>query len=335
MMQRLIAALLFASCTAWFAAAPPAHAQTQPLGINLEAFDYPYEVRYLPLSLEGEPVRMAYMDVAPTGSANGRAALLLHGRNFSGFYWERTIAFLAQAGYRVIVPDQIGFGKSSKPDSALSFHQLARNTHLLLETLGVQRAVVIAHSMGCMLGVRFALMYPQQVDRLVLESPIGLEDYRLKVPFASNEELARDAAAQTQQDIERFYRGYFAVWRPEYQVFADIQYRTSLGPDAQRLFRTSAHTYQLAYEQPVLYELPLLQARTLIVGGAQDHSAIGRNRVSPEVRETMGRFTELIPAAVRRIPRAEATLFDGVGHIAHLETTQRFHERLQAFLAQE
>ncbi len=331
-MPRVFAGLLIAA--ALLAAAPAARAEPQALGINLEDFPYPYAVRYLPLSMEGLPVHMAYMDVAPAHGTNGRVALLLHGRNFSGFYWERTIAFLAHAGYRVIVPDQIGFGKSSKPDIGLSFHQLARNTHQLLDTLGVERAVVIAHSMGCMLGVRFALMYPQQVERLVLESPIGLEDYRLKVPFASNEELARDAAALTKQDIERFYRGYFVNWEPEYQIFADIQYRVSLGPDADRFFRTSAHTYQLAYEQPVLYEFPLLQARTLIIGGAKDHSAIGRNRVSPEVRATMGRFTELIPAAVRLIPAAEATVFEGVGHIAHLEITQRFHERLQAFLAE-
>ena len=155
----------------------PAHAESQlePLGIGLEGFAYPFKVRYLPLTMEGQPVKMAYMDVAPSGTANGRVALLLHGRNFSGFYWERTIRFLSSAGYRVLVPDQIGFGKSSKPDIALSFHQLARNTRTLLDHLGVERTIVIAHSMGCMLGARFALMYPQQVERLVLESPIGRE----------------------------------------------------------------------------------------------------------------------------------------------------------------
>jgi len=191
-MLRSIAALLLVSF--WL----PVHAQSQPepLSAGLEGFAYPFEVHYLPLTMEGQPVKMAYMDVAPAGPANGRVALLLHGRNFSGFYWERTIRFLSDAGYRVVIPDQIGFGKSSKPDIALSFHQLARNTKVLLDSLGVERTVVIAHSMGCMLGARFALMYPQQVERLVLESPIGLEDYRLKVPYATNEELAREAEAR-------------------------------------------------------------------------------------------------------------------------------------------
>jgi pimeloyl-ACP methyl ester carboxylesterase len=327
MFRIIVAALLAAFCL-------PVHAQSlpDPLGAELQGFAYPFEVRYLPLTMEGQPVKMAYMDVAPSHAANGRTALLLHGRNFSGFYWERTIRFLSDAGYRVVVPDQVGFGKSSKPDIALSFHQLARNTRALMDTLGIDRTVVIAHSMGCMLGARFALMYPGKVERLVLESPIGLEDYRLNVPYATNEELAREAANMKKEDIDRFYHGYFVVWKPEYQIFADIQYRWGQGPDAERINRTAAHTYQLAYEQPVLYEFPLIRTRTLIVGGAKDRSAIGRNRVTPEVRETLGHFTELIPAAAGSIPGAVAGLFKDVGHIPHLEATERFHSELLAFL---
>lgn len=59
-----------------------------------------------------QTLEMAYMDVRPE-RANGTAVLLLHGKNFSGAYWERTIRALTAGGYRVIVPDQIGFGSSS------------------------------------------------------------------------------------------------------------------------------------------------------------------------------------------------------------------------------
>ncbi len=306
---------------------PPA-----PLDVTMDGFPYPYPVEYLSLTMEGQPVKMAYMDVAPAGKANGRNVLLLHGRNFGGYYWENTIRFLSDAGYRVVVPDQIGFGKSSKPDIGLSFHALAQNTGLLLEHLGIAGTEVVAHSMGGMLGVRFALMFPGKVEKLVLESPIGLEDYRLKVPYATNDELVREAAAMTRDSIDRFYRGYFGQWQPEFQVYADVQYRWTLGPEAARLQRTAAHTYQMAYEQPVLYELPLVRAKTLIVGGDADRSAIGRNRVPPAVRDTMGRFTELIPAAARAIPDATAIVLNNVGHIAHLEVPEQFHAILFSFL---
>ncbi|MFX7772373.1 alpha/beta fold hydrolase, partial [Acinetobacter baumannii] len=86
----------------------------EPYGIALEGFAYPYPVHLLPLVNDGEQVRMAYMDVAPA-SPNGRTVVLLHGRNFPSSYWAPVIDTLTAAGYRVLVPDQIGFGKSSKP----------------------------------------------------------------------------------------------------------------------------------------------------------------------------------------------------------------------------
>ena len=107
----------------------------EPYGIGLEGFAYPYPVHLLPLVNDGEQVRMAYMDVAPA-QPNGRTVVLLHGRNFPSSYWAPVIKTLSDAGYRVVVPDQIGFGKSSKPQGDLHFDTLARNTIALLDHLG-------------------------------------------------------------------------------------------------------------------------------------------------------------------------------------------------------
>jgi pimeloyl-ACP methyl ester carboxylesterase len=317
------------ACSGSGAAQEPA---AEPLGPAMEGFPYPYAVHYLSLILEGRPVQMAYMDVPPSTPANGRTVLLFHGRNFGGYYWENTIRFLAGKGYRVVVPDQIGFGKSSKPDIGLSFHAAADQTRRLLDHLGVERVTLIAHSMGSMFGVRFSLMYPKRVEQLVLEGPIGLEDYRLKVPFAADDELAKEARSQTREALDRFYRGYFAHWKPDYQVFADVAWRWATGPDADLLARVASHTYRMAYEQPVVYELSRLQMPVLVIGGSKDRSAIGRNRVTPEVRDTMGRFTELVPAAAAAIPNARGVVLDDVGHIPHLESPERFQALLEEFL---
>ncbi len=169
----------------------------EPLGIALEGFAYPHPVAFLPVTLEGEELRLAYMDVAPTTPANGRAVLLLHGRNFPSSYWEPVIQALTSAGYRAIVPDQIGFGKSSKPGFAYSFDMMARTTAALLDKLGVARVDVLGHSMGGMLAVRFVRTYPGRVDHLVLEAPIGLEDYRFYVPPVTSEQLLAQEWALT------------------------------------------------------------------------------------------------------------------------------------------
>ena len=93
-------------------------AQTTPASLNatLDGYEYPFPVRQLPLKLEGQTLRMAYMDVPASAKANGRTVVLLHGKNFFGAYWRETIKALTAAGFRVVVPDQIGFGKSDKPD---------------------------------------------------------------------------------------------------------------------------------------------------------------------------------------------------------------------------
>src|SRR5215471_2647683 len=100
-------------------AAPPAPASSSAAGdprfdAELTAYPYPFPVRFLDIASQQQTVKMAYMDVAPA-QPNGHTVLLLHGKNFPASYWEPTIRFLSARGYRVIAPDQIGFGKSSKP----------------------------------------------------------------------------------------------------------------------------------------------------------------------------------------------------------------------------
>src|SRR6202165_5226296 len=115
-MNRTLVAILFATLSGWLAqsAAAAEAAGREPYGIGLEGFAYPYPVSLLPLVNDGEPLRMAYMDVAPA-QPNGRTVVLLHGRNFPSSYWAPVIRTLTEAGYRVVVPDQMGVGKSSKP----------------------------------------------------------------------------------------------------------------------------------------------------------------------------------------------------------------------------
>ena len=92
-----------------------------------QTLQYPYAVKYLALSLEQQGARMAYMDVPPA-KPNGKTVLLLHGKNFNGYYWKDVITFLNQKGFRVVVPDQVGWGLSDKPNIHYSFHLLASNT---------------------------------------------------------------------------------------------------------------------------------------------------------------------------------------------------------------
>src|SRR6185503_13294812 len=139
------------------AAGAQAPADYGPVSADVAEIAYPYPVSTLSFVLYGQDVRMAYMDVKPTGAANGQTVVLLHGFNFSGEAWRGTIDVLAREGFRVIVPDQIGFGRSSKPKIPYNFNDMAINTRRLLESLGIDRAAIVGHSMGGMLASRFAM----------------------------------------------------------------------------------------------------------------------------------------------------------------------------------
>jgi pimeloyl-ACP methyl ester carboxylesterase len=319
-------------CAALQCCAQTAHPDQEPLGIGLEGVAYPYPVQYLILRMDGADVKLAFMDVEPTAPAVGRTVVLMHGRNFFGAYWKDTIHLLSAKGYRVVVPDQIGFGKSTKPDAAHSLHLHAHNTKLLLDYLGVKKATVVAHSLGGMMAIRFALMYPEVVERLLLEDPLGLEDYRLKVPYATRDELAAEARKQTAAATETMFKAYFAEWKLEYQIFPDVQTRWMLGPESELIARTMAHTYTMAYEQPVIYEIALIKTPTLLMVGDKDRTALGRGRVTPEVRATMGLMPELAKKAAASMPDCKLVVIPDVGHVPHLEAPQRFQDELLRFL---
>jgi pimeloyl-ACP methyl ester carboxylesterase len=313
-------------------AAPTPPPPAEPLGSALEGLPPPLPVSTLAASVEGQDVRLAYMDLAPTAAPNGRAVLLLHGKNFWCDYWADTARLLAGRGFRVVIPDQLGFGRSSKPDVHYSFERLAVQTHELLEHLGVKRVAVVGHSMGGMLAVRFALMYPDAVERLVLENPIGLEDYREKVPYRTVEEWYRAGSAQTREQVVRFYQAYFARWSDGFLRWPDAAFRMQGGADGVRVARASALTYDMIYTQPVVHDLPRLRAPALLVIGQADRTAVGKALVPKEVAATLGDMPALGRLAAKAIAGARLVELPDVGHIPHLEAPEAFHAALLDFL---
>src|SRR5664279_1321584 len=139
---------------------PKAPRDVMPGSITYDEIAYPHPVAYFPLTIYGQDVRMAYMDVPPSAQANGRTVILFHGMNFGGFYFSGPIDVLRKEGFRVVVPDQIGFGRSSKPVIPYNFHDMALNSRRLLQSLGVSRVTVMGHSMGGMLAARFSASFP-------------------------------------------------------------------------------------------------------------------------------------------------------------------------------
>jgi proline iminopeptidase len=326
----LCAALLAVSSTALHAVETPAR---EPYGINLEGFPYPYPVSLMPLDDDGEELRMAYMDVAPA-KPNGRTAVLLHGRNFPSSYWAPVITTLTDAGYRVVVPDQIGFGKSSKPVGELHFDTLAHNTVALLDHLHIAKAEIIAHSMGGMVAVRIARAYPDRVAHLVLTAPIGLEDYRQYVPPMPTEKLLETEDKLTPDGYRKQLQTNYALKMPPDEVtpYIDARFNLKESADYWRWLRAYVSSGQMIYREPVVYEIPLITQPTLFIMGADDHNAPGRPNAPEALRPKMGQNAELAQALAARMPDAKAEVIPNAGHIVFLDAPEKYDALLLGFL---
>ncbi|APQ13957.1 alpha/beta hydrolase [Pseudomonas oryzihabitans] len=301
-------------------------------GERLEGFDYDFPVRQFAFESQQQQLEMAYLDVAPTGRANGRTVVLLHGKNFCAGTWADSIRTLSAAGYRVVAPDQIGFCKSTKPAHyQYSFQQLAANTHALLDHLGIAKVTLIGHSTGGMLATRYALLYPDTTEQLVLVNPIGLEDWKaLGVPYRSVDEwYARElkTSAAGIRDYERttYYAGQ---WSPRYERWVDMLAGLNAGPGKQRVAWNSALLYDMIYTQPVVYEFGQLRMPTLLLIGQRDTTAIGKDAAPPEVKARLGHYPELGRAAAKRIPQATLVEFDDLGHAPQMQAPELFHQAL-------
>ena len=305
----------------------PVPGDVKPGSITCEECPYPYPSSYLPLTLYGEDVRMAYMDVTPQGQANGHTVVLLHGNNFAGFYFGVVIDALRKEGFRVIVPDQIGYGRSSKPIIPYYLADMARNTRSILQRLNIDKAMIVGHSMGGMLAARFASQYPDATERLVLFNPIGLTDTRFNNPVGDPDEAYKRTLASTYQTIRASLMRYVAhkpsAWNSQFESYVRLRYAWTLSADWPRLARVQSLMNNLISLDPVVYDWAHIQAPTLVYGGAEDMLA----GTPAAFQEGMKRIAATIPNG-----KARLELLPGLGHVPFMEAPERALPPLVAFL---
>lgn len=295
-------------------AAPPS--DWGPMSINLEDVPYPHPVSYFSFAIDGQDVRMAYMDVRPSGPSNDEIVVLLHGMNFFAEAWTSTIEVLTRAGFRVVAIDQIGFGRSSKPILHYSISLHASNTKRLLDHLGITKTDMVSHSMGGLIASRFAASYPDVVGDLAMINQIGLTDARAARPWRDTSEVYRAALARSYAETLRGMRAYYVRWTPEYLKYVRIHYGWTRSGDWPRLAMIRALQQQAIYADPVVYDWPRIAARTLVIGGAVD---------GPD-------FPTLAGNAAAAIPSGRLHLIPNVGHNPHFEAPDLLFPPLLEFL---
>ena len=288
------------------------------MSIDLEEYEYPYSVEYLNFSVYGKDVRIAYMDVAPTGSANGRTVIFHHGGYYYSWYWADQIRALSDAGYRVIAKDRLGWGKSSKPDIPYSMNLWASNTARLMDHLDIEQAALVGHSIGGQMVTRFAFLYPERITHLVTVNQIGLTDRRAGRGF---QPLTGNADGNP--DMEAVYAGLlrwadsnYVEWRPAYLEHMRIRYGQRLSGDWPRMAGVGRLTTHMRNMDTVVNDWQHIETPTLILGGEEDYPTH-----ADEARNAASIF-----------PNGRAIVIPNIGHNPHEEAPEVFNAELIRFL---
>ena len=195
---------------------------------------------------------------------------------------------------------------------------------------------MIGHSTGGMLGTRYALMYPEAVDQLVLVDPIGLEDWKAKgVPWISVDQW-RERELKTNADSIRAYEQatyYAGEWRPSHEIWVQMLAGMYRGDGRDEVATASARLDDMIFTQPVLYEFELLKPPVLLMIGDKDTTALGKDLASPAVRATLGDYPALGKAAAARIPHAKLVEFPDLGHAPQIQAPETFNKTLIDWLS--
>ncbi|WP_372654647.1 alpha/beta fold hydrolase [Halobacteriovorax sp.] len=291
---------------------------------ELSEFKYPHSVETFSFSSQRQNLKMRYMDI---GKENSKVAVLLHGKNFSGYYWERVMNELKSKGYRVIVPDQIGFGKSTKPENyQYSFAQFSRNTHELLKSLNIKKYTVVGHSMGGMLAVHMSSMFKTEVEKLVLVNPIGLETYLDLVEFKDPEFFYGNEKKKTVEMFRNYQKKFYydGDWNDSYEELLTPFKGWKNGGDWELIAWNNALTYSPIFSDDIVDKFIKVKAPIFLINGTRDKTGPGRGWKREGVTKVMGDYTKLGKAIQKKNKKVKLIELKGLGHMPQFEDYERF-----------
>jgi pimeloyl-ACP methyl ester carboxylesterase len=276
------------------------------------------ELKYL--DLHGE--RIAYLD-----EGSGEAIVLLHGLAGSSDTWRSLIGPLSRK-YRVVAPDLLGHGNSTKPRTDYSLGALSVLIRDVLDELGITRATFVGHSLGGGIAMQFVYQHPDYVQRLVLINSGGLgPDVGMLLRLASlpGAELVLPIIAAKR------------LLAPGERVWSLMRKAGIESPRGQEMWR---HYRSLS-------DGPTRQAFLRTVRGVIDHrgqavSALNRlnTRMDFPVMAIWGERDAMIPvahayAAQQIRPDVRVEVLTDVGHFPHAERPTEVAELIDDFITSD
>jgi pimeloyl-ACP methyl ester carboxylesterase len=250
-------------------------------------------------------VKIQYLE-----AGTGPTVILLHGLGGNSQAWALNIAPLAEK-YRVIVPDQIGFGKSEKPFINYRVQTYVDFLDQFCKQLKIERASLVGNSMGGWIAAAYTIAFPAKVDRLVLVDAAGYApppNFDVRILYNLNPSTREGIRAMT---TKVFYNKLFSSDAVIEQVLA------------QRIAAGDGYTINSIIES---------------IGRREDFLDERVKTIKQPTLIVWGREDGLVPVAdgerfKREIPSSTMIVFDQCGHVPNVEKAVEFNAALLKFLA--
>ncbi|MDT4953692.1 MAG: hypothetical protein QOJ02_1830 [Acidobacteriota bacterium] len=244
-------------------------------------------------------------------AGSGPVVVLLHGLGGNTTNWAFNIAPLAQK-YRVIVPDQIGFGQSDKPLINYRINTYVDFLDAFLKGLKIERASLVGNSMGGWVAAAYTIAHPEKVERLVLVDAAGFSF----APGFDTGQLIKLNPSTREGMKELVSRVFYNKLIFMSDAFIDASM-------AARINAGDGHTIRSITESIIRREdfldnrLAVIKQPTLIIWGREDG---------------------LLPLAdgqrfQKEISNSQLIVFDQCGHVPQIEKAADFNTALLKFLA--
>ena len=146
------------------------------------------------------------------------------------------------------------------------------------------------------------------------------------------EKLYAKERAATYESYKKYQQSYYPEWKPEYEQFVKAQAEPLRKPGFDSIAWVNAVTYQMIYEQPVIYEIKNITVPTLLIIGDADRTIAGKNLLSDSVKAVHGLYPQLAQQVKEKITGCRLIMTAGVGHIPHIQEPEKFKEALNSFL---
>lgn len=246
-----------------------------------------------------------------------KTIILVHGLASNAGFWRYSIPELSK-NYRVIAVDLPGYGKSGKGAYPYSMTFYANQIKRLADELKLNKFILVGHSMGGQIAITFALKYPDRLEKLVLASPAGVEEFGQGQGDWLRSVMTKTGVKKTTEEgIRKNLAINFYSWNDKWEWMVEERVRMIKAKDFDEFAYTVVRCVNAMLDEPTFDKIKNISVPTLIVHGRYD-GLIPNPYLNP------GFTSDVFKWGATQIPNCKVHEIDNCGHMLQIEKPEEF-----------